>query len=177
MSNVINSVEALLEKMLAMKEAQKVFDKLGGGSNASYAIRFAASFDGVKMVLSGMSNIEQMNDNTSFMKNFNPLSIEEMAAVKEVQDILKSGNLIACTACKYCVEVCPMDIPIPEIFACMNKKRQHSGWNSDWYFEILTKETGKPADCISCGACEGACPQKLEVRNLLKLCGENLDKD
>ena len=150
------------------EEAQKVFDELGEGSNASYAIRFAASFEGIKMVLSGMSNMEQLCENVSFMKDFKPLSDEEFSAINKVQDIFKKQKLIACTACKYCVSECPKDIPIPEIFACMNKKKLHEGWNSNWYFEILTRETGKPSDCISCGACERICPQKLEIRKLLK---------
>lgn len=156
------------------EEAQKVFDKLGGGSNASYAIRFAASFDGIKMVLSGMSNMEQLSENVSFMKDFKPLSDLEFEAVKEVQSIFKKQNLIACTACKYCVSECPSNIPIPEIFACMNKKQQHEGWNSNWYFEILTREKGKPSDCISCGACERICPQNIEIRKLLKKSEEML---
>ena len=155
-------------------EAQKVFDKLGGGSNASYAIRFAASFEGIKMVLSGMSNMDQLTENVSFMKDFKPLSEEEFEAIKEVQYIFKKQSLIACTACKYCVSECPLNIPIPEIFACMNQKKLHEGWNSNWYFEILTRETGKPSDCISCGACERICPQKLEIRKLLKESAEKL---
>ena len=158
-------------------EAQKIFDNLQGGSNASFAIRYAASFEGVKMVLSGMSNMEQILDNISYMKNFKALSAEESEAVEKVQKILKRQNIIPCTACKYCISECPKNIPIPEIFACMNSKMQHKGWNGDWYFEILTKETGKPEDCILCGACERICPQKLDIRELLKLCGETLDKD
>ena len=130
------------------KEAQDVFDKLGGGSNASYAIRFAASFEGIKMVLSGMSNMEQLKENVSFMKDFKPLSDMEFEAIKEVQGIFKKRSLIPCTACKYCVSECPSNIPIPDIFACMNKKKLHESWNSNWYFEILTKETGKASDCI-----------------------------
>jgi len=158
-------------------EAQKIIDDLGGGSNASYAIRFAASFEGIKMVLSGMSNMEQMCDNISFMKDFKPFSKKEFSAINEIQKIFKKRNLIACTACKYCVEACPAGIPIPEIFSCMNKKNEHAGWNSDWYFEILTKNTGKPGDCLECGACEALCPQKLEIRKLLKKCDEALSKD
>ena len=154
--------------------AQKVFDKLNGGSNASYAIRFAASFEGIKMVLSGMSNMRELSENVSYMKEFKPLSNLEFDAIKEVQEIFKKQSLIACTACKYCISECPSGIPIPEIFACMNKKKMHEGWNSSWYFEILTKETGKPSDCISCGACERICPQKLEIRKLLKLSEKEL---
>ena len=154
--------------------AQKIFDELKGGSNASYAIRFAASFEGIKMVLSGMSNMEQLSENVGFMKDFEPLSQNEFSAIDRVRAVFKNQELIACTACKYCVSECPKNIPIPEIFACMNKKKLHDGWNSNWYYDILTEESGKPEDCISCGACERICPQKLEIRKLLKKSEEML---
>ncbi len=157
-------------------EAQKVFDSLNGGSNASYAIRYCASFEGIEMVLSGMSNIEQMADNLSYMTNFIPLSKEEWDAVSKVQSILKKQNLIPCTACRYCVDGCPKKIPIPEIFACMNKKMQYKNWNSDWYYEICTDEKGKASECISCGKCEKACPQNLEIKNLLKLASAEFER-
>ena len=103
-------------------EAQKVFDELKGGSNASYAIRFAASFDNMMMVLSGMSNMEQMEDNISFMKEFQPLTDKEHEAIKKVCGIFKAQDLIPCTACKYCVDGCPKKIPIPELLADVAKE-------------------------------------------------------
>lgn len=154
------------------EEAQNVLDKLDGGSNASYAIRYAASFDGVEMVLSGMSNMNQIKDNISYMKDFIPLSDKEFEAISEVQRIFNKRKIIPCTACNYCVEVCPKNIPIPEIFSCVNKKREDKSWNSSWYYEIITKEKSKPEDCISCGKCEKACPQKLAIRELLRLSTE-----
>ena len=86
------------------EDAKAVLDALHGGSPASYAIRFAASFPGIKMVLSGMSNMEQMQDNISFMQDFRPLNETELAAVKKVQEIFKSKHLIPCTACRYCTD-------------------------------------------------------------------------
>lgn len=149
------------------KEAQEVFDKLNGGSNASYAIRFAASFEGVKMVLSGMSNIEQMEDNISFMKDFKPFTKQEFDAVNKVCDIFNKQNLIACTACRYCMDGCIKNIPIPEIFSCMNEKKKYNDWNSNYYYNISTSNKGKASDCIKCGKCEKLCPQYLPIRDLL----------
>ena len=145
------------------EEAQKVFDDLNGGSNASYAIRFAASFDHIMMVLSGMSNMEQMEDNVSYMKDFKPLTEEEFAAVWKVCGIFKAQDLIPCTACKYCMDVCPKKIAIPDLFADMNSKNIHKTWNSSWYYGIHTQSGGKASDCIKCGKCEKVCPQHLKI--------------
>ncbi len=158
-------------------EAKKIYNELGELSPASYAIRFAASFDGIFMVLSGMSNMEQMNDNLSYMTDFKPLSEKEMEAVCKVRDIIKGQNLIPCTACRYCVDGCPMNIPIPELFACMNDKKQFKNWNSSYYYkEVHTNGKGTASDCIGCGKCENACPQHLEIRKLLKSVAKEFGK-
>ena len=149
------------------KEAQEVFDKLNGGSYESSDIRIAASFEGVKMVLSGMSNIEQMEDNISFMKDFKPFTKQEFDAVNKVCDIFNKQNLIACTACRYCMDGCIKNIPIPEIFSCMNEKKKYNDWNSNYYYNISTSNKGKASDCIKCGKCEKLCPQYLPIRDLL----------
>ena len=150
------------------QEAEDIFDALAGGSNASYAIRFAASFDNIMMVLSGMSNMEQMEDNISFMKDFTPLTEQEFAAVWKVRDIFEKQNLIPCTACKYCMDVCPQHIAIPDLFADLNAKIVHKDWNSSWYYDIHIHGHGKASDCIKCGKCEKACPQHLKIRDLLE---------
>ena len=147
-------------------EAQEVFDRLGSGSNASYAIRYAASFPGIMMVLSGMSNMEQMEDNISFMKDFQPLSDKEYAAVSEVCGIFRSKGLIACTACRYCTEVCPTGIAIPDLFACMNNKKMFNAGGG--YYNIYTRDGNKASACVKCGRCEAICPQKLPIRKLLE---------
>ena len=147
-------------------EAQEVFDRLGGGSNASYAIRYAASFPGIMMVLSGMSNMEQMNDNISFMKEFAPLSDEEHRAISEVCGIFRGKGLIACTACRYCTEVCPTGIAIPDLFACMNNKKLFNAGGG--YYNIYTRDGNKASACVKCGRCETICPQKLPIRQLLE---------
>ena len=151
------------------QQAKAILDDLGGGSPASYAIRFAAGFEGIRMVLSGMSNLEQMQDNLSYMKDFQPLNERETAAVDQVCQIFHSMNLIPCTACRYCTDGCPQHISIPDLFSCMNAQQIHKGWNAKYYYnEVHTKHHGKASDCIACGKCEDICPQHLPIRNLLK---------
>ncbi len=150
-------------------EAKTVFDKLNGGSYASYALRFAAGFPGIMMVLSGMSTMEQMEDNIGFMKDFVPLNTEELEAVKRVQEIFRSMNLIPCTACRYCTDGCPKHISIPDLFADMNAKQIYHDWNADYYYsDVHTSEGRRASDCIKCGKCEKSCPQHLPIRKLLE---------
>ena len=157
--------------------AQKVFDALNGGSNASYAIRFAASQEGVIMTLSGMGDMAMMNDNLSYMTDFRPLNEEETAAVNKVCEIFRSLGAIPCTGCRYCTEVCPQGIDIPSLFALLNAKRIFNNWNTSYYYDnINTKEGTKAKDCLQCGACEGICPQHLEIRELLKEVSKEFDK-
>ncbi len=153
-------------------------EALHGGSFASYAIRFAAGFPGIAMVLSGMSNMEQMRDNIGFMRNFTPLNENEMAAIEKVRDIFRSMRLIACTACHYCVAGCPVHIAIPDIFAAMNAKQlYHQDWNADFYYNTVHTGPGRRAsDCVKCGRCEDACPQHLPIRQLLMDVAEEFEK-
>ena len=143
--------------------AGKVLDDLGGGSRASYAIRFAASFPDVVMVLSGMGNMEMMQDNISFMKDFQPLNDKEMEAVKRVAAIYHGEEQIPCTGCRYCVDGCPQQIPIPDIFAEANRAKL-KGEEAD----LEKLPGGKAADCIKCRKCEKVCPQFLPVRSYLR---------
>jgi len=161
------------------EEAQKVFDALHGGSNASYALRFAAGFENMMMVLSGMSTIEQMKENVSFMAEPAPLNDEEQAAVDKVRNIFSSMSMIPCTACHYCVldNDCPKKIQIPELFSCYNLKTTFHSWNQDYYYNnILTRDHGKASGCLKCGKCEKICPQHLPIRKLLEQVAQEFER-
>ena len=148
--------------------ACKIFDDLGGGSYASYAIRFAASQEGVAMVLSGMSDLKMMEDNISYMADFQPLNQAEQEAVDKVCALFRAQETIPCTACRYCTEGCPQNIPIPDLVACLNSRRIFNNFNAIYYSAVHTKNAGKASDCLKCGLCEKSCPQHLSIRELLE---------
>ena len=137
-------------------------------SVASWAIRFAASLPNVMCVLSGMSDLAQMENNLSYMEDFKPLSEDEKAACFEVADIINAQTSIACTACHYCTDGCPMHICIPEYFSLYNEDMrddlEHKGWTINFTnYQKLGDEFGKASDCIECGQCEDMCPQHLQI--------------
>ena len=159
------------------EEAKAILDGLHGGSPASYAIRFAAGFPGMLMVLSGMSSLQQAEDNIAFMKDFRPLDETELAAVRKVQEVFHSKNLIPCTACRYCTDGCPQHIAIPDVFAAMNAKQIHRDWNADYYYHNVCTAPGRRAsDCVKCGKCEKVCPQHLPIRELLEQVAGEFEK-
>lgn len=144
-------------------------------SASSWAVRYAASLDNVVVVLSGMSTIEQMEDNMSYMSNFVPLNDEEKAAIDEANKAFSEIDSIKCTACKYCVAGCPMDIHIPDIFSVMNLYKVHNRLEAARNEYTWRPGGAKASTCIECGQCESACPQHLPIINYLKEVAEKLE--
>lgn len=150
-------------------------------SIASWAIRFAASHDNVKMVLSGMSDMEQIEDNTSYMQSFVPLNDEEKEIIKKAVHILNSSRAIPCTGCSYCTDGCPIKIAIPKYFSLYNAELKDNpdgkkGWTPQGeYYDNLTKSFGKASACVGCKQCENICPQHLKVTKYLAMVAEKFE--
>ena len=154
------------------KEVQDIFRKANSDASfASWAIRYAASLEGIITVLSGMSNMEQMEDNLSYMKQFKTLNVEEQTAIRKAQEAINGIKSIPCTGCHYCTAGCPKQIPIPEIFAARNKQLVWGQLEEGkaGYADAISGG-GSALDCIACGQCEKACPQQLPVIDRLKDC-------
>lgn len=141
-------------------------------SIASWAIRFAASQENVMMVLSGMSNMSQLLNNTSYMENFIPLTDVELAAMQKVADIINESITIPCTGCSYCINKCPKNIAIPKYFALYNTDMQElssKAWTAQAVlYAHISEQFGKASECVECGQCEEMCPQHLSIRKWLK---------
>ena len=148
-------------------------------SLASWAIRFAVGLDGVLTVLSGTSTPAQLEDNTDYMKQFQPLTPEEVRLLEQVAGIIHAKAEIACTNCRYCTTECPKQIAIPDYFGLYNnmKRLKNPGYteNQRVYYANLTQTHGKASDCIRCGLCEKNCPQRLPIRSLLETVAEALE--
>lgn len=147
-----------------------------GASTASWAVRYAASLEGIITVLSGMSNIEQMNDNLSYMSHFQPLTGQELKAVAQVVQELQKVPTIPCTSCRYCTDDCPQKINIPGIFESYNLyKRYDNLKGAKGHYNWMTNRGGKASGCIACGVCEGHCPQRIHIPDLMKEAAEVLE--
>ena len=164
------------------EEAEKLFKTAEPDlSIPSWAIRFAASQENVMMVLSGMSSIEQMRDNTGFMEDFKPLTEAELALTHRAADIINFQIAVPCTGCSYCTDGCPMRIPISKYISLYNEDMREAleekGWTINFTnYEKLTENHGKAADCIACGQCEGVCPQHLPIIELMKKVSAHFDE-
>ena len=155
-------------------EAEKLFkDHDPDRSVPSWALRYAASLDHVMVVLSGMSDVEQMKDNISSMNDFKPLTDEEREICHKAAAIINSQTAIPCTGCSYCTSGCPMKIAIPQYFSLYNavqrENMEEKGWTSSFAsYDVLALKFGRARDCVGCGQCEGVCPQHLPVIENLK---------
>ena len=155
-------------------EAEKLFkDHDPDRSVPSWALRYAASLDHVMVVLSGMSDVEQMKDNISSMNDFKPLTDEEKEICHKAAAIINSKTAIPCTGCSYCTSGCPMKIAIPQYFSLYNavqrENMEEKGWTSSFAsYDVLALKFGRARDCVGCGQCEGVCPQHLPVIENLK---------
>ena len=146
-------------------------------SNASWALRFAASLEGLVTVLSGMSTPEQLADNIRTMKDFRPLTEAERAALDETVAYLRSVPTIPCTSCRYCVKGCPQQIGIPGVFSCVNTYKVYRNLNgARSSYGFVPRNGGKASDCIACGQCEAVCPQSIHIIDELKEAAALLDQ-
>lgn len=164
-------------------DVEKVFkDRDPNMSAPSWAVRFVASLDNVMLVLSGMSSIEQMEDNTSYMVNFKPLSDDEKEMCIKAGKVIISRLAIPCTACSYCTSGCPMKIAIPKYFKMYNENKFEDLEEEDWtvkyddYPELLDGGGGKASDCVACGQCEGVCPQHITIIENLKTIARHIEE-
>ena len=158
------------------KTAARIFDEYDKGPfYASWAIRYCASLDNVLTVLSGMSNLEQVLDNTSYMEEFVPLKPEDYSVIEKVAQNLKFA--IPCTACRYCTDGCPMSIQIPDLFSVYNEYKREIGKPGKYRekYKEVTASSGKASDCIACGQCSSHCPQNLDIPTLLADCVSELE--
>ena len=158
-------------------EVQKLFkDANPDASIPSWAIRYCASLEGIITVLSGMSNEEQLNDNVSYMEDFQPLTDSERQVVAKAVEILNNTPTIPCTACKYCVDGCPQKINIPGVFSAMNNYTLYNNLpGAKGSYQNAVKDGGKAGDCIQCGNCEAHCPQHIQIIEELKKAAATLE--
>ena len=160
------------------RAVREIFDAANpDASYASWAIRYAASFEGVLTVLSGMSTLEQVKDNVSYMRNFAPLTADELAVIARAQEVLAGVHQFKCTECHYCTDGCPMGIPIPDFFKAMNRKLifENEADALRRYGNASKKAGVNASDCIQCGQCEDACPQRLPIIEYLQEVADALE--
>lgn len=147
------------------QEGKEILRSVTQNGEATFALRYCASFPQIKVILSGMSSPAQMEDNLKTMASPAPFTESEYAAADQIRGIVRKTELIACTGCRYCMDGCPQEIPIPELFAA---------YNARLLLEPYSMTGQRAVDCAQCGACESLCPQNLPIRKLLKWVAESL---
>ena len=151
---------------------EKIFkDADPDASCASWAIRFAASLEGVLVVLSGMSTLDQMKDNLSYMTDFQHLSMEENAVIEDAREALSKLPVVPCTNCNYCAKVCPQNVGISGTFSSMNLYTLYGNLpfaKNKERFDVIIAGKAEADACIKCGLCEEACPQRIPIREELE---------
>ena len=153
---------------IAAMVAGKEIDVIFFDRDAAAADARAETFYAMDELFSA-DELAQMQDNISFMADFQPLNEKELEAVRRVQEIFRSRHLIPCTSCRYCTDGCPKHISIPDLFAVMKTKQLYHDWNADYYYNVVHTAPGRKAsDCLKCGKCEKVCPQHLPIRKLLE---------
>uniref|UniRef100_UPI0025940507 aldo/keto reductase n=1 Tax=uncultured Eubacterium sp. TaxID=165185 RepID=UPI0025940507 len=152
-------------------------------SPASWAIRFAASLENVMVVLSGMSTLEQVEDNTAFMEHFEPLGQAELDLLRKAAEMIRATVAIPCTGCRYCVEAshCPKNILIPNYFNLFNTKKIAT-WDmfspeTEYYENYLAQGYGKASDCIRCHSCEKVCPQHIRISEWMREVAKEMEEE
>ncbi len=145
-------------------------------SVASFALRFVGTFPGVKVILSGMTTMEQLDDNLKTFNNFKSLNQKESDTIDEIVKLINSRVQNGCTGCRYCMP-CPAGVDIPGCFSAWNTYHMYQNYNrASWKWEKEIGEKGQAKNCIKCGKCEKACPQKISIREDLARAQEDLDK-
>ena len=161
-------------KLASLQSSQE--EKLKSLRNESipaWAFRWLQTLPNVKMILSGMSNMEQMVDNINTFSESKPLNNEETKTILEIAETMK--NSLPCTACRYCVDGCPMKLDIPKLIAYYNEMRFSPNFNVGMAIEAID-ENKRPSACIACGKCKQICPQNIDIPTALKEFSEALDK-
>lgn len=162
------------------REAEMIFKNYDDTkSNASWALRFIASQDGIMTILSGMSTMAQLKDNLETMSNFQPLDDEEVLLIDQVRDCILSKPAVSCTGCRYCTPGCPLKIQIPDLFTAYNSQLIYgeSARYKTYYKDHVGSGHGTASACLQCGQCEAVCPQHLEIMSFLKKVAETFETE
>jgi predicted aldo/keto reductase-like oxidoreductase len=147
-----------------------------GKSASSFALRYVATLPNILTVLSGMSKMEQVEDNLDTFTNFVPMNEQEYAAIDKIKEIMSSRIQNGCTGCRYCMP-CPFGVDIPGNFRAWNQYHMYQDFGvARWNWDEMGKNNSRANNCKECGKCEQVCPQHLSIREDLKKVTADLEK-